>query len=585
MTDAPKTSPPAQPVSGTPPPRAPQFPPPKATGSIPSSVLPNPTLPKPSIPRQGATLPGYGGGTGNLNKAQLPPLNPPPSSVKLSSTNQAQTALGRPSSFGKPPPPVSAAAMPPKVVSKPVAVTPVSTARPAVIGNSPFRLLPFILGGLVVVGVIIFILSKILGGGAPATPSINGSGASPKTQVTLTYWGLWEPSAVLSEIISDYQESHPNIRIQYSQQSHRDYSDRLQAAIAKKQGPDIFRYHASWVPMLRQELSAMPASVYSDTEYQNTFYPVAVKQLKYNSRFVGIPLQYEGLALYYNQDVLSTANVQPPTTWADMKRVATQLTIKDPESGKIRRSGLAIGNTSNVDHFSDVLGLLLLQNGVDPTNVTTQPAKDAISFYTSFINQDKVWDSTLPNSTTAFARGDVAMIFAPSWRAHDIQAMNPNLKFGIAPVPQLTANKVTWASYWAEGVNAQSTHQAEAWEFLKYMSSAETMQKFYSTAKKVRAFGEIYSRKDLAGSLASDPFVSAFLSDAPFAKNWYLNSLTHDNGINDNIIKYFEDAVNQSLGSGASNLPTSMSTAQQGQTQILNQYGINLAPVAPVSTP
>ncbi len=578
MTDAPKTVPPAQPQNSTPPPRPPQMPPlkgPAAPGApISRATLPNPTLPKPSVPQQGATLPGYGM-SGNLNQAQLPPLNAPANSIKppVATSSIPPAPSSRP--MGATP---GSAPMPPRPAqATPVTAKPASGSTPqsAEISKSPFRFLPFILGGLVLVGIIGFILSKVLGTSAPTATTPSGAATSAKQPVTLTYWGLWEPSAVLTEVINDYQTSHPNIRIQYSQQSYRDYKDRLQTNIAKKQGPDIFRYHASWVPMLRQELASMPTTVYSDAEYEDLFYPIVTKQLKVNGKYVGIPLEYDGLALYYNQDILNTANVTPPTTWADMKKVAAQLTIRDSVTKKISRGGLAIGNTANVDHFSDILGLLLLQNGADPSDVTSQPAQDAVAFYTSFVTQDKVWDETLPSSTTAFARGDVAMMFAPSWRAHDIQAMNPNLKFGVAQVPQLTANKVTWGSYWAEGVSAQSAHPAEAWEFLKYMSSSATLQKLYSSASKVRAFGEVYSRKDLSGTLASDPYVGAFVSDAPFAQDWYLNSATHDNGINDNIIKYFEDAVSQSL-TNSSSLSTTMQTVQQGQTQILNQYGVSV---------
>lgn len=555
MTDARKPAPPIQP------PRPPQAPPlkvaPGAAGPrAPIAPFPNPTLPRPTPPNQGVALPKPGGLTHPANMQNSNGAKLGTSSVNSSVPSPSQMPLGAPGSNSMPP----AASKPP---------TPAAPPKSAEISKSPFRFLPFILGGLLLLGIIGFIVLKLLGG--TGLTNTAGTPNSPKETVTLTYWGLWEPSAVLTQVITDYESAHPGITINYQQQSYRDYHDRLQTAISQNKGPDIFRFHASWVPMLQQELSPMPSTVYTTTEFQNTFYPIATKQLTLNNSIVGVPLEYDGLELFYNQDIFNTANVQPPTTWAAMKQVAQQLTIRD-SSGKIQRAGVAIGNASNVDHFSDILGLLLLQNGVDPKDVTSQPAVDALSFYTSFVSKDKVWDDTLPSSTTAFARGDVAMMLAPSWRVHDIQALNPNLKFAVAPVPQLTDNKVTWGSYWAEGVNAQSTHKAEAWEFLKYMSSASTMQKFYSDASKVRSFGEIYSRKDLAGTLASDQYVGAFVNDAPYAQDWYLNSATHDNGINDNTIKYFEDAINKSL-SGSSILNT-LTTAQLGQTQILNQYGV-----------
>jgi hypothetical protein len=59
-----------------------------------------------------------------------------------------------------------------------------------------------------------------------------------------------------------------------------------------------------------------------------------------------------------------------------LRGVANQLTV--PGNVSIRRddnitqAGLAIGNASNVDHFSDILALLILQNGGDPTDPTSQ---------------------------------------------------------------------------------------------------------------------------------------------------------------------------------------------------------------------
>jgi maltose-binding protein MalE len=52
----------------------------------------------------------------------------------------------------------------------------------------------------------------------------------------------------------------------------------------------------------------------------------------------------------------------------------------------------------------------------------------------------------------AFARGEVAMIFAPSWQALEIKQINPELDFAIAPVPQLSnEEKVTWPAFGLKG--------------------------------------------------------------------------------------------------------------------------------------
>jgi len=315
----------------------------------------------------------------------------------------------------------------------------------------------------------------------------------------------------------------------------------------------------------------------SASDYQQTFYPVAYQQLQSAGQIVGIPLMYDGLALFYNKEMLKTANLSVPSTWSELRTTANKLTVPSNPSERtndsITRGGLAIGNASNVEHFADILALLILQNGGDPAEASSQYVQDALTFYTNFIKQDKVWSDRLPNSTIAFARGEVAMMFAPSWRALEIKALNPELDFAITRVPQLSSDQnIAWASFWAEGVNKSSKKQDAAWKLLKYLSSKEVLQKLYNNASLVRQFGEIFPRQDMAGQLSSDSLLGAFVKDAAIAQTFPMASFTHDNGLNDQVIQYYNDAINAVLtGTSAAK---ALGTAAPGVTQVLQKYGL-----------
>lgn len=439
------------------------------------------------------------------------------------------------------------------------------------------------MGGLAILGVIAFVLSRIFGGPAdfasdePSTSGNNSATNQPAkggTTVKLTYWGLWEPEEVVEKALADFHVQNPTIEVTYIKQSPKDYRERLQTAIAAGTGPDLFRFHGSWTPMLKTELSPVPSSVFNSADYQRNFYPVAGQQLQTGSQLVGIPLMYDGLVLYYNKEMLQTAGVEPPSTWSALRTLAIQLTVR-ASNGTIQRGGLAIGNSANVEHYGDILGLLMLQNGATLTNPTSNEARDALTFYTNFSKTDKVWDETLPSSTVAFARGEAAMMIAPSWRAHEVKALNPNLDFGTAAVPKLADNKISWATYWAEGVNSKSTHKDEAWKVLQFLSSDATLKKLYSLEAQTpgRLFGEPYSRVTLASEVATDPYIGAVLSDAPNAQGGFMSTYTFDNGLNDQILKYYADAITAVLG-GKTPAET-LQTVDQGTKQILRQYGIS----------
>jgi ABC-type glycerol-3-phosphate transport system substrate-binding protein len=340
----------------------------------------------------------------------------------------------------------------------------------------------------------------------------------------------------------------------------------------------MFRFHNSWVPMLRSHLDNVPASVMDAQTYQETFYPVVVRDLQSGANLVGIPLMYDGLALYINTDMLTAGGKVPPTTWDEFQKTAIDLTKLD-EAGKISQAGAAMGRTDNVDHWEDILALMMLQDDVDLANPTDESAENTLTFFTNFATTHKVWNSTLPPSTQAFASGKLAMYFGPSWRAFEIESLNPGLNYRVVSVPQLAKVSpsdpdITWASYWVEGVWGKSQTSAEAWKFLKFLSDRSSLEKIYQQAAKSRTFGPAYPRVDMAVLLESDPVLGAYVKQAPSAKSWYLASRTFDGptGINTRIAAYFEDAVNAVVGQ--SKLPKDvLPTVASGVSQVLSNYG------------
>ena len=144
----------------------------------------------------------------------------------------------------------------------------------------------------------------------------------------------------------------------------------------------------------------------------------------------------------------------------------------------------------------------------------------------------------------------------------------------IVPVPVVPGTaSLSIASYWVEGVSKFSSNQMEAWKFLKYLTEKENMTKLYEIQSKVRPFGEPYSRVDLAPLLAQNTYLSAVIKQANNFYSLPLISRTFDNGLNDEIIKYLENAVNSTI-LGVS-YKEALSTAKLGINQVFTKYNIS----------
>lgn len=467
----------------------------------------------------------------------------------------------------EPPFPITTITPPPPTADQPVAEAPPPTPSPGdqtTLKEPVFKkYLPFIIGFGVVL-LLFLLVSKVI------LPRFQ----KPKTAavVSLTYWGLWEPENLMTQIIDDYRKDHSNVTIQYVRQSPKDYRERLQSSLAKGEGPDIFRWHNTWLPMLKNDLTPVPDSIYSANDFDATFFPITKKDVYISGSYYGIPLEFDALALYVNEDIFKqNPDIKVPTTWDNLRQTAFKLTIRDAR-GQVTRGGVAMGTTNNVDHFSDILGLMILQNGGDPGQPDEKTVIPALKFYTLFSKQDRSWSDALPNSTLAFATGKVAMMLAPSWRAIEVAQQSPQLDFKLYPVPQLPGTNVNWASYWIEGVAKKSTQQSAAWEFLKYLSSPEVITKMYQLAGQTRLFGEPYPRQEMVTQLQADPFTGAIMTQALSARSWPLAARTFDNGLNDRLIKYYQDAVNSFLNDQEEK--QTLEALTSGVSQVLSQYGL-----------
>jgi multiple sugar transport system substrate-binding protein len=462
---------------------------------------------------------------------------------------------------------------------------PVMSSQPVSSGGGKSKLVVLGVIGLLVLAIIFLVFKIIL-------PAIGGGKTSG---VTLNYWGLWEDSSVIQGIIAEYESKNPGVKINYISNQKTNYKSRLQTRLEagdeKEDSPDIFRLHATWLPMFKNDIAKVPAETAKNIGLDADYFDTYKNTIKQGGSWMGVPLMYDGLSLFYNKDLIDSGQVALPKSWWDLEMAANKLTVRD-ENGKIKVAGAALGLVDNVDHWSDIVGLMLKQGGVDvlaDDEVNNKKMQDVLTFYTLFRSKDHVWDEILPSSTEMFANGKLAFYFAPSWRVFNIEEMKvPELRYEITAVPQLPTlsdvpldqanseanlTNVHWGTYWIEGVSSKSKKQKEAWKFLEYLSTKESLEKFYTTASQIRSFGEIYPRKSMADKMMENSKTKPFVTVANDAVSWYLCSRTFDEGLNDGMSKYFGDAINSMV---INNSPPDkvMPDLRNGINQMVSKYGL-----------
>ncbi len=387
--------------------------------------------------------------------------------------------------------------------------------------------------------------------------------------ITIDYWRPFDGADAFQKIIKKYNKIHPNITINYRKIRYDEYEEKLINAMAEDRGPDIFSIQNTWVKKYQNKITPLPKKLklaypvkkgtikkrtvptlktkntitlkglkekFVDAVYHDVVIKVKNNDQEEN-KIYGLPLYMDTLAMFYNRDLLNNAGIAtPPKYWNREFQEAIKKLSKQDRKGRLIQSGVALGGSENIQRSSDILSLLMMQNGaimmedqnvsfhIVPSYLEKQnynPGLEALRFYTDFSNPAKevyCWNNTLDNSLKLFAQGKLAIMFGYSYYVPMIKAQSPKLNFSVTNMPQIekSSQKINYANYWVEVVSQKSKHVQEAWDFIHFATTNPEMAKTYlEKTKKPTAL------RSLVNEQISDIDIGTFAEQVLTAKSWY----------------------------------------------------------------
>ena len=407
-----------------------------------------------------------------------------------------------------------------------------------------------------------------------------GNSAASSYKIDLEIWGLFDDATAYNEIINKYKEINPYAgTIKYRKFTPDTYRQELMEALASGQGPDIFLINNTWFPAFENKLASAPTIITNEKEVRDNFVDVVYDDFTRDGKIYGLPLSVDSIALYYNKDLFNAVGISaPPKTWTEFNDAVKKIT-KINSVGDITQSAAAIGTSKNVNRASDILSVLMMQNGVEMPTVKTPQANfdqsslapdgqtvsagvDALDYYTQFSrltingasqNPLATWNSRMHYSVDAFTEGSTAMMFNYSYQLQTIKNQNQKLNFATAPLPQAYPSKpVNYANYEAFVVSKNKTDSKtsapiseaknnarihEAWQFLKFLtmknnnsihlinavskSSKDFPINFDPAVEYLKKTERPAARRDVLEAQKTDDVISAFATGNLIAKSWY----------------------------------------------------------------
>lgn len=315
----------------------------------------------------------------------------------------------------------------------------------------------------------------------------SGQESTDKSDVTLTV-AIWDKGQQpgLQKIMDDFT-AKTGIKTDIQITPYKDYWTMLEAAATGGNLPDVFWMHTFQVATYAQYddlLMNLSDRIANDPEVDMSKYPEEFVKAFQNpdGDQIGIPKDRDTAAVWYNKDMFDEAGIPYPTadwTWDDFREDCKKLTKADGS-----QYGLAMKPGSDQEGWYGtiyayggyVISDDMKKSGFDDPN--TLKGLDVI--------QGIIDDGSMPpysqqadNDPLALQEaGTVAMTFQGSWAASEL-SVNDYLKehIAIAPLPKGPEGAVTMSNSLAWSGSAQSGHQDEAWELIKYLTGEEAQKK------------------------------------------------------------------------------------------------------------
>lgn len=364
--------------------------------------------------------------------------------------------------------------------------------------------------------------------------SDNGGESSNGDVVEIEFMG-WEASPLETESVKNgleqFMNENPNIKVTYTPVPNEQYHSKLLTMLAGSSAPDVFFLGSDEYRdfQSRDVLMEITDLLSEDPELSLDDFIDSSKQImEVDGGVFGVSSTTVSPVLYYNKDLFDEAGLEyPPSnpenawSWEEFRDVASQLTIK---------------NGDDTEQFG-VYGLealymnipLILGNGGDVW------ADDGSVALNSDVTRD-VWqkvkqlryeDGASPaaltlenigmNASQMLQTGKVAMIVEGSWALQELATMG--FPVGVASLPKIGDEAVTHGQAHVHAAWNNTEHPEEAWELIKFLSSAEYQSDLIHEGLWMPNRVDMYTEEGIAAWHNEAVHPEGFLELAPFFEN------------------------------------------------------------------
>jgi arabinogalactan oligomer/maltooligosaccharide transport system substrate-binding protein len=319
-------------------------------------------------------------------------------------------------------------------------------------------------------------------------------------------------------IVDEINLDHPNMRIQLVYVD--EMWDALSTAIPNGIGPDIVVYPTD--PIGEWGLTGIltPLNSYGVDQafLEDNYDPVTVKGVTLNDQIWGIPHTQEGIALVYNKNLITAAEIPAANDFDSLMMHVEQFKIAYPNKYYLCDQGLGGMDSYHVAPIYLGQGMNAYGGYVDEHGTVYMTTTVAINA-AGWISNLSVYGPSATNSTICrnmFINEEAAVWWTGPWAIPDLK--NNNIDYGIAPM----GSPIVGVSAFMLTTNAVDRGITDSAIFImKYFGSAGVQRRVTITNGTVPANTAALNDPDVQALYEVAKFGAALRLGTPFPNHIY----------------------------------------------------------------
>jgi N,N'-diacetylchitobiose transport system substrate-binding protein len=347
---------------------------------------------------------------------------------------------------------------------------------------------------------LVLMLGLAACGTSGSSASASGSSSGPAELRTLTVWLMngSAPDALVSQLNTEFQSSHPGVTVDYQVQQWDGIVDKLTTALGSDSPPDVIEMGNTQTAKFAQSGALMDVtdkrqdlgggtsadSASADEAWLGGLNDSSI----WDSKLFAVPFYAGNRVVIYNKDQFTKAGIDPATITSKDKLIAAAQKLQQTNSSVADYSGLYLPG----QNWYALMGFIWDEGGEIATNdggtwkgALESPEaqagiQDYVDYYKAGSTGPKDNDEQHPEQATVIANGKAGMMIGNLWEIGTAETRNAAIKgkLGVFPIPSHVDGKTATVFLGGSnlGIPAGSKNQSLAYDWVKLLAGEKYQQ-------------------------------------------------------------------------------------------------------------